>query len=322
MRVLVTGAQGCIGAWVVKLLLERDIDVLVYDLEANPTRLSMIAPPEFVRKVVVKTGAIEDTERVMSLVRDESITHIVHLAATLMPHCQQYPVQGGLVNVIGTLNVFEAARKAGRRIRIVFASSSAVWGPAGQYTDEPLSEKHSINPTTHYGIFKQANEGSARVFYETDAISSIALRPWTVYGVGRDHGLTAGPTIAAKAVALQKPFQIRVSGFMDLQYVEDVADAFLRCLFSQLEGAHVFNLAGEIVSMQDLIQILEGLRPGAAQLITAHGPQVPVAYKIDDSALLARVPGIRKTSVTEGLRKTLELYEKLAEEGRLPSNLE
>jgi nucleoside-diphosphate-sugar epimerase len=322
MRVLVTGAQGCIGAWVVKLLLERGIDVLIYDLDSNPAQLSMIAAPEVVRKLDIETGAVEDTERVVKLIRDQAITHIVHLAAALMPYCQQHPVQGGLTNVIGTLNVFEAARKAGRRIRIVFASSSAVWGPEDQYGDEPLSEQNTHKPTTHYGIFKQANEGNARVFYQTDGVSSIALRPWTVYGVGRDRGLTAGPTIAAKAVALRKPFQIRVTGFMDLQYVEDVADAFLRCAFSELEGAHAFNLAGEVISMNELIQTLERLRPGAINLIAANGPQVPVAYKMDDSALRSHVPGIRKTSLTDGLEKTLALFERLDREGRLAPGLE
>jgi nucleoside-diphosphate-sugar epimerase len=322
MRILVTGAQGCIGAWIVKLLLERGMDVLVYDLDPHPSRLSMIASSELVRKLAVETGAIEDTERIVKLIRDQAITHIIHLAAALMPYCHQYPVQGGLTNVIGTLNVFEAARKAARGIRVVYASSSAVWGPKDQYGEEPLSEKNALKPTTHYGIFKQANEGSARVFYETDGISSIALRPWTVYGIGRDRGLTAGPTIAAKAVALRKPFQIRLSGFMDLQYVEDVADAFLRCLFSELEGAHVFNLAGEVVSMDDLIQTLERLRPGAMNLVSAKGPQVPVAYRMDDSALRALVPGIRKTSLKDGLEKTLTLFEKLDREGRLAPELE
>ena len=67
--------------------------------------------------------------------RDENITHIVHLAAVLMPFCQANPVAGGLVNVIGTLNLFEAARDSGREVRIVYASSSAVWGPGEAYED-------------------------------------------------------------------------------------------------------------------------------------------------------------------------------------------
>ena len=223
MRILVTGAQGCIGAWTVKALLDHGLDVITYDLDPHPRRLEMIAPPEQVARIVVRTGNIEDTERVTALVKEEGITHIVHLAAQLMPHCQATPVAGAMVNVIGTLNVFDAARHAGRPVRVVYASSSAVWGPEEAYGSGKLSEAEPLKPSTHYGVFKQANEGNARAFYLTDGVSSVGLRPWTVYGVGRDAGLTAGPSLAIKAVALGRPFQIRLTGHMDLQYVEDVA---------------------------------------------------------------------------------------------------
>jgi nucleoside-diphosphate-sugar epimerase len=133
--------------------------------------------------------------------------------------------------------------------------------------------------------------------------------------------LTAGPTIAAKAVVLGKPFQIRASGYMDLQYVEDVADTFLTCALSELQGAHVFNLSGEVVSMDEFIGTLDKLKSGARNLITASGPQVPVAYKMDDSALRANVPGIRKTPLREGLKQTLEIFDRLKGEGRLSAEL-
>src|SRR4051794_20151242 len=135
MRVLVTGGQGCIGAWVIKGLLDRGIEVMMYDIDAEPKRLSLIATPQQIARVRIELGRIEDTERVKALVRDQDITHIVHLAALLIPVCQAHPVTGGLVNVIGTLNLFEAARDAGRSVRIVYASSAAVWGPGEAYED-------------------------------------------------------------------------------------------------------------------------------------------------------------------------------------------
>lgn len=321
MRVLVTGAQGCIGAWVVKCLLDRGADVLVYDLEPDPARLSLIASPALAARVAIETGRIEDTARVKSLVKEGGITHVVHLAAQLMPFCQAQPVAGGMINVIGTLNVFEAARDAGRPVRIVYASSSAVWGPGEAYEDKNLSEDQPLKPATHYGVFKQANESNARVFHSTNGISSIGLRPWTVYGVGRDRGLTADPTIALKALALERPFQIRLTGFMDFQYVADVAETFVRCLLSDVEGAHVFNLAGDVERIEDYIALLEKLEPGASRLITAAGPQVPVAYRMDASQLHSHVKGIPKTSLEEGIARTLALYRRLRAEGRLTAEL-
>jgi nucleoside-diphosphate-sugar epimerase len=310
MRVLVTGANGCIGAWIVKQLLEQQADVLVYDLDTEPARLRKIAPEGQLKRVRFEQGRIEDTARVKSMVKDEGITHIVHLAAVLMPFCQQNPVAGGMVNVIGTLNVFEAARDAGRPVRIVYASSSAVWGPEDAYEDRKLTEADPLMPATHYGVFKQANEGNARVAFTTDGTSSVGLRPWAVYGYGRDIGLTADPSLALKALARGEPFHIRLSGKMDLQYVEDVAQIFIRCLLSEKTGAHSFNLAGHLIAMEDLVALLDRMRPGAARLITSGGVVVQVAKQMDDSGLRAYLGGVPETSLEEGLRKTLELFER------------
>lgn len=317
MRVLVTGGGGCIGAWVIKRLIERGIDVLNYDTEPEPHRLSLIADPAVVSKLAVETGQIEDKARLKQLVADGGITHVVHLAAVLMPFCQANPVTGGLINVIGTLNVFEAARDCGRAVRVVYASSSAVWGPKDAYADRPLSESDPPMPSTHYGVFKHANEGNARVFYTANGISSIGLRPWTVYGVGRDSGLTADPTLAIRAVAKGEKFGIRLSGNMDLQYVDDVAEIFIRCLLSPVEGAHVFNLAGDIVEMNSFIGALEQVRPGAKDLISAEGPQVPVAYRMDDSRLRSTIGAMPKTSLSEGIQQTLEGFSRLHAVGRI-----
>ena len=311
MRILVTGGSGCIGAWVLKGLLERGLDVVMYDVQPDLTRLDMIAAPETKSGLRVVTGRIEDTETVKALVKDEGITHIVHLAAVLMPFCQANPVTGGMINVIGTLNLFEGARDSGRDVRIVYASSSAVWGPGEVYQDRPLSEQDTPLPATHYGVFKHANEGNARAFFKSNGISSIGLRPWTVYGVGRDTGLTADPTIAIKALAADETFQIRLSGSMDLQYVGDVAEIFIRCLLSEVTGAHVFNLAGDIVEMQQFISLLDRLRPGARKLITADGPQVPVAFRMSDAALRKTIGDMPRTPLEDGVRNTLEMFTRL-----------
>lgn len=317
MRVLVTGGQGCIGAWVVKGLVERGIDVLMFDVEPEPKRLSLIAPREICERVKVETGRIEDTARVKSLMANEAVTHVIHLAAVLMPFCQANPVAGAMINVVGTLNLFEGARDSGRSVRIVYASSSAVWGPRDLYEDRPLTEADQPAPGTHYGVYKYANEGNARVFYQTNGISSIGLRPWTVYGVGRDSGLTADPTLAIRAAALGEPFQIRLSGNMDLQYAGDVAETFIQCLLSPVEGAHVFNLAGDIVDMQDFIATLAAIEPSAASLITSSGPQVPVAFRMDDSLLRSTIGEIPKTPLQSGIEQTFEGFRRLRAQRRI-----
>ncbi|WP_031499676.1 NAD-dependent epimerase/dehydratase family protein [Bryobacter aggregatus] len=312
--VLVTGAQGCIGAWVTKQLLDRGAEVISYDQGDEHPRLPLIAPGLDRSALRSEIGKIEDTARIKDIVKSEGVTKIVHLAAVLMPFCQKDPIAGGMINVIGTLNVFEAAREAGREVRVAYASSSAVWGPPTEYAAKgrSLNEDDVLKPATHYGVFKQANEGNARAYYRASGITSFGLRPWTVYGPGRDTGLTAAPTIAMQAVARGEKYEMPVSGRMDLQYVEDVAAAFLDCLFSPHEGAFVYNLAGDIVHMADIVREIEAVKPSAAGLVTFAGQEVPVAVDMDDSAIRAAIPELKKTPLAEGIRRTIAAYERQA----------
>jgi nucleoside-diphosphate-sugar epimerase len=309
MRTLVTGAQGCIGSWVVRRLVEQGHEVVTFDTNESLARLEMISSPEVVAKVDRRVGRIEDTDTVKKLIAEGGFTHIVHLAAVLMPFCQKNPVQGGLINVIGTLNIFEGIRDSGRQIPLVYASSSAVWGPTDEYGEGALTEDLPLKPSTHYGVFKAANEGNARNFFTSDGISSIGLRPWTVFGPGRDAGLTADPTLAMRAVAQKQPFQIRLSGHMDLQYTRDVADIFIQCVGSGIQGAHAFNLRGEVIEMEQLRMLLDEIRPGAAELISVKGPEVPVAYRMSDEALMKAVGEIPRTPLREAIVETIEKFE-------------
>ena len=88
-----------------------------------------------------------------------------------------------MVNVIGTINIFEAALKAKDQIQgIAYASSAAVFGKP---EDHAASEEEAGSPTSHYGAFKRCNEDNARVYFLDNGMSSIGLRPLTVYGVER-----------------------------------------------------------------------------------------------------------------------------------------
>jgi nucleoside-diphosphate-sugar epimerase len=317
MRVLLTGASGCIGAWIARFLLEAGHEVVALDLDVSLKRLKLIAPAEVAARVLAVEGSIEDRALLDRLIEEHSTTHVCHLAALLIPVCQRDPVLGARVNVLGTLNLFEAARASGRGIRVVYASSAAVWGPPEAYPERALTEADPLLPATFYGVFKQSNEQCARIYAATAGVASIGLRPWTVYGPGRDFGLTSDPTHALRAAVMGRPFRMRLTGLMDLQYVEDVAMAFVRCLESDIEGAHAFNLAGHLEQVEALIPLIERLRPVARGLITCEGPTVPVAARMDGAALARAVPGIPLTSLEEGVGRSLALFERLHAEGCL-----
>ena len=119
------------------------------------------------------------------------------------------------MNVVGTVNVFEAA-KAAEIQKVVYASSIAVYGGKDEYEGELLPHHALANPHTHYGVFKQANEGTARIYWQDDGIASIGLRPYTLYGPGRDQGLTSTPTQAMLAASARRKRTISpMGGIMD-----------------------------------------------------------------------------------------------------------
>ncbi len=103
-----------------------------------------------------------------------------------------------------------------------------MFGPPEHYGPGPVTDDSPPRPATHYGVYKVANEETARIYWEEHKIPSMGFRPLSVYGPGRDFGLTADPTLAMKAAVLGRPYQIRWGGATDLIYAEDVAQAASR----------------------------------------------------------------------------------------------
>ena len=143
-------------------------------------------------------------------------------------------------------------------------------------------------PSTHYGVFKCCNEGNARIYFQDHGISSIGLRPWTVYGVGRDLGMTSEPTKAIKAVLLGRPYHINFGGWSDFQYVDDVAKTFVNCLDRPYTGAKSYNLRGAVVTLADFHKALCAVLPEAAKLVTVGTTQIAIAYDLSDAGARAR----------------------------------
>jgi nucleoside-diphosphate-sugar epimerase len=318
VHVLLTGGYGCIGSWLVRNLLDRGDEVWIYDLKEDPHRLRLLVEEEPLGRVNFVRGDVTDLASLRSAIQNNRITHVVHLAGLQVPVCRADPLLGAKVNVLGTLAVFEAVRQADGQVqRLVYASSGAVLGPAEKYGAGPLPDDVPLAPTTHYGVFKCCNEGNARVYYQDYGLTSIGLRPWTVYGVGRDFGMTSEPTKAIQALALGRPYHITYGGTQDLQHADDVAKTFLRCLVAPYQGAKSYNLRGQVVDLPTFHQALCTAEPAAGRLITFGERQIAIAYDLDDSALQRDLGPMPKTPLLEGIRQTLEHFRKLAARGRL-----
>jgi nucleoside-diphosphate-sugar epimerase len=313
MRVLLTGGYGCIGAWIIRNLLEREEQVWVYDLKEDLHRLKLVLEPSQLSRVRFIPGDVTDFAPLRAAIHLEQISHLVHLAGLQVPVCKADPLMGARVNVLGTLSVFEAVRQSEDQVkRLVYASSAAVFGPPDSYSNAPIPDDVPLFPNTHYGVFKCCNEGNARIYFQDHGLSSIGLRPWTVYGVGRDFGMTSEPTRAIEALALGRPYHISYGGLQDFQYVDDVARTFVRCLEAPYQGAKSYNLRGHIVDMKGFHRTLCEVDAAAEQLITFGDRQIAIAYDLDDRGLQQDLGPMPRTDLRQGIQKTLERFRFLA----------
>ena len=297
-------------------LLARGDQAWIYDLKEDPHRLQLLLSAEQLRQVGFIAGDVTDQAALEAALRDNGITHVVHLAGLQVPVCRANPILGAKVNVLGTLAVFEAVRSLqGQVQRLVYASSAAVFGPPEDYPQTPIPDDVKLTPTTHYGFFKCCNEGNARVYFRDHGLSSVGLRPWTVYGVGRDFGMTSEPTRAIQALALGQPCHISYGGVQDFQYADDVAKIFLRCLEAPYTGAHSYNLRGHVVDLATFHRALCAVDPAAERLITFGNSQIAIAYDLDDSALRRDFGPLPCTPLVEGVRLAYEMFRRLHASG-------
>ena len=317
-RFLVTGAKGFIGSWIVKELIERGDRPFIFDIDPQSDRLAALLTPEQLEALQFVPGDITQFKDVESAILGNGITHVLHLAGIQVPFCAADPLRGAMINVVGTLNVFEVARRNRDQVQsIVYASSVAVFGPEEVYGGTTIPVGAPLLPGTHYGVFKQCNEGNARVYFETEGLSSVGLRPGTVYGFGRDRGITSGPTKAIKAAVVGQPYTIRYTGGMDMQYVRDTARTFIRAAEAGLVGARAYTPRGAVIQVQAFLDVLAEILPASRRLIRAEGKPLPVSYDFDDSALRQDFPDICLTPLADGIRETAEIFTRLQRAGTL-----
>jgi len=317
-RFLVTGALGRIGAWTVRTLVAQGVPVVAYDLAGDLKRLRLIMSDDDLAKVVFVKGDVTDLDSISRALDEHEITNLVHLAALQVPFARANPPLGAMVNVVGTVNIFEAAKTRAERIaRVVYTSSMGMFDVAdADGRDGVLHVDATAHPRTHYGVYKLANEGNARVYWLDDGLSSVGLRPMTVYGPGRDQGMTSGPTKAILAAVVGRPYRIAFGGRTVLQYAEDVARTLIAASRSSLTGARVFNLGGSLVGMDELVAAIEAAVPGARGLITYDPEPLPFPDSIDDSGLEV-VGDVPVTPLDEAVRRTATVFRDRLTQGLL-----
>lgn len=305
---LITGALGAIGVWTMRSLLERGHRVVAFDLPADGHRLPLALDDDQRALVVRHDGDITDSESIERALAQHAVDGVIHLAALQVPFVRSNPALGARVNVVGTVNVLEAVRRRGGSSPVVYASSIAAYGPGGTLAGDDA-------PQTLYGVFKRDNEATALRYFEDFGVASIGLRPHTVYGPGRDQGMTSSPTVAMVAAAARVPYRIPFGGAVQLQYTPDVGEAFARTALLDPGGASVHNLDGEVVSVSDLAAMITAAVPGASQLITVDETPLPVVDRVDGTSFVALLGGSVMRPVAEGVPDAVRRFERLLTQG-------
>ena len=302
-RVLVTGVLGCLGAWVARCVLDDGDAVVGYDLGDDASRLRLVLGDEADRVELVK-GDITDLDAVERALDEHAITRVIHLAALQVPFVRANPPLGMHVNVAGTVNVFDAVSRRSTESRPPYASSAAVYNPADP---SPAPEIGGTRPATLYGVSKLADEGDARVYRAESGVPSIGLRPYVVYGPGRDQGMTSGPTMAMLAAVRGEPFRIAFSGRAQYDYVP-----MSRALSSwrRTPGPRrraVYNVPGARADMADVVACIDAAVPGAGRSPGA-AIALPFPAELEATGFDRDVGVFPRTPLADGVAATVARF--------------
>lgn len=311
MTYLVTGGLGCLGAWTLYHLVKTGKQAVSFDRSSSRHRLDLLLSREEQTAITFVEGDITDPEQVRHTCEVYGVTHLIHLAALQVPFCRNNPVLGAQVNVTGTINIFEAARHTGIQ-HVAYASSIAVYGPPDLYPATLLSGEAERHPTTLYGIYKVANEDSAKIYYQDWGVTSTGLRPYTVYGVGRDQGMTSEPTQAMYAAAQGQPAHISFGGVMQFHLASDVAQQFILAAEHRLDGAYTFNLGTTPVPVQTVADLITEI---TGQSVTVGTTLLPFPAGFDGADLRAHFAQVYATPLDEGIRQTIQHFQRISSKG-------
>ncbi len=280
-KVLVTGGTGFIGSYVVKDLVKHGHEVVAYDLSTDTEILEKLGVAD---EVEIRRGDVSESTDVIRAVKETGTTHIIHLAALLTTTARDNPRAAADVNIMGTNNVFEAARTLDDQVeRVAWASSAAVYAPPENYDKEWVDEGELVYPDTLYGASKEYNEHQARVYHEDYGLDHVALRPTVAYGPYRESGGSAFLANIIEKPALGESYSVEYGDQkVDWQHVEDIAQAFRKAAFTPEDELtqRIYNIRGQLATVREAAETVETLVPDAKVDVSDDG-ELPWTQNLD-----------------------------------------
>ena len=244
-KVLVIGAAGFIGGFLVKEILKEPVkEVILYD---NFTRGKIDNIKESLKDprctIFSYGGDIRETDILNNAI--EGVDYVFHLAAMWLLHCKNFPRTAFDVNIAGTFNVLEACVKHKVK-KLIYSSSASVYGNAAQV---PMTEDHPFNNKNFYGATKIAGEAMCTAYNDRYGLEIIGLRYMNVYGPGQDqHAAYSGVVpIVLNKIDKNEPPKVNGDGRQayDFIYVEDVARSNIDAVKSDIKLGY-YNVGTEV----------------------------------------------------------------------------
>lgn len=268
MKVLVTGANGMFGNGTVRALLNRDVEVVSFDIAPRPWYMDDLAD-----KVTFVQGDLLSPTDLVRVCKEEKVDRLVHMAGWATAFCQNNPWAGCSLNIMGTIMALDAARILGLE-RVVCAGSTAAAGNvSGAFTEDVPRDPISI-----YGMSKLAVEHLVENYARAHDVDGIVLRPVLGYGPGRWRW---SPFIMILPALQGEPLKLEDTGWtFDLLYYKDCGDAFATATLADTPEHRIFNLGngiGRRLKMPELAQLVQDAIPGSNIEIEFTGQQSDIS---------------------------------------------
>jgi UDP-glucose 4-epimerase len=312
MKTLVTGGAGFIGSNLVDALLERGEEVIALDNLSTGRESNLEQAIERGARLIVED--IRDGEAVRGLLERKRPEVVYHLAAQMDVRVSTArPAYDAEINVLGTVNLLDAARESGVRRFVYTSTGGAIYGDAAEL---PAGEHTEVRPEAPYGQAKFAAEGYCDLYLRLYGLSTISLRLGNVYGPRQDPLGEAG-VIAIFCGRLMEGKRPTVFGdgrqTRDYIYVGEVVQAALKAGESEAHGAYNIGRGVE-TSVLELVDALHKLGQ-EANLVGSEGFQPELAparpgeverNALDPTRAREALGFEAKVGLEEGLRRTLE----------------
>lgn len=309
-KVLVTGAGGFIGSFLVERLIELGADVRCFVRYTSRNQWGYLEhfPARLRESFEVVPGDLCNPEAVCSAVKGVDI--VFHLGCLIsVQYSFVHPREVFDTNVLGTYNVMQGCREAEVE-RVIHTSSSEVYGTAQEV---PISEKHSLRGQSPYSASKIGADKLVESFYHAYALPVVTLRPFNAYGP-RQSGRAVVPTIITQALSSKEIYLGSMRPTRDFTFVEDTADAFIKVAETPGILGEVINVgAGKEISIGDLANYILKVMGVEASVVfdaTRIRPELSEVERLcaDTAKAKQLLKWHPKVSLKEGIRRTVEWF--------------